>query len=377
VEKGIWYIICFMMVCISTAYASDRAILKKPHTKRLKITFNGETISAYYCVLDARTSGQKALDKERGSPEGDVFVFFQGHAQRPTDLYKFTSMLAMKSLSGIVIVPVCDTPYGDDIKWCGDRAKDVMLMEAVRYILHGMGIVIDGYRPITGMDVFVDGTDMKGLLPGKDDIHTKLIALGWSHGGILARRFAHAYPGAVTSLAQMCPAGYEHWGTARLLLRFNWECLRISALVFRGHAKDVLGAGFGITRGIVGDFLRSIPSAFVHLQPSKLLRAGRDIKECTLYLDDSNADLPGIENVLVIFGADDTCMDVRKQARIKDVNAPKDEEIKAFWKKFYPEELSRGAGLCLRILPGTHLGPGTHTELYLDAVLDGVDKPGV
>jgi hypothetical protein len=64
------------------------------------------------------------------------------------------------SRSGIVIVPVCDTPYGKDKDWRGDRGKDVVLMAIVRHVLQKEGIVIDGYKPLTDMTVAIEGEEI-------------------------------------------------------------------------------------------------------------------------------------------------------------------------------------------------------------------------
>ncbi|MEA2102917.1 MAG: hypothetical protein U9P80_10170 [Thermodesulfobacteriota bacterium] len=373
----LYYIMSFLVIlCLScpvSLSADERAVPDKPDTIRIKITFNNETIHGLYNVIDVRTDVEKTHDQNEGRLKGEALVFFTGHAQRPADAYKFANRLAMLSRSGVVIVPVCDTPYGKNKAWRGDRGKDVILMEMVRYILAAKDIAVRDYTPLTAMDVIIRGKIKVSGNPFCQSIETGLSAVGWSHGCILSRRFAHAYPDTVTGMAQMCPAGYEHWGSPRMLTNFAWESLGISTLGFRGHFMDVVVAGWGITKGITGDFCRSIPLAIVHLQPSKMCRTCRDISECTRYCDDTILPINKIDNIIVIFGQDDSCMDAGEQAAINDIKEPTPTEIKAFWERFYPSALVSNAGLTFRILPGSHLAPITHNELYARTVLEGLE----
>ncbi|MEA3223294.1 MAG: alpha/beta hydrolase [Thermodesulfobacteriota bacterium] len=357
-------------------FAADGSVLDKPKMKSLNVGFNGETIKSFYTVIDARSPRQRAADKKRGHLAGDVVVFFQGHGQRPTDAYKFTSKLALKSKSGIVIIPVSDTPYGKDKNWRGDRGKDVILMEVVRYLLYEKGIYVDGYRPVSDMPAYVNDKDMLKNM-SHEGIHTRLSAVGWSHGGILARRFAHTYPEATIGLAHVCPAGYAQRGVLRLVLGFGWESIHTSTLSLKGYAGDVFKAGWGITRGVTGDFIRAVPSAAIHLQPSKLCRPFRDIKDCTLYCDDTNLPVPDIDNLVVIFGDRDSCMDVRKQAGISDPHEPSEAEVERFWSRFYPSAVSNRARLTFKVLPGMHLAPVIYSDIYSSAVLEGLNQPAV
>jgi hypothetical protein len=75
------------------------------------------------------------------------------------DAYKFSSKLALQSRSGIVVIRVCDTPYGTDKTWRGNRGKDVILMEMIRGLLATKGISIDGYHPLTDMPVVLKGIE--------------------------------------------------------------------------------------------------------------------------------------------------------------------------------------------------------------------------
>lgn len=354
-----------------SSHAAERQVKEMPETRCLKVTFNGETINAFYVIIDARTPKEKETAGKHGQPGGAVLVFFQGHGQHPADAYKFTAKLARMSRSGIVIVPVCDTPYGKDEDWRGDRGKDVVLMAIVRHVLQKEGIVIDGYKPLTDMTVAIEGEE---ITPQMSDVKAKLAAIGWSHGAILARRCAHYYPEAVVGLGHVCPAGYKQWaGSVHLAGRFAWEGLHIGTLLFRGNAGDTLSCGWGLTKGMVGDFCRSIPDGIGALQPLKFGRSCRDVRECTLYCDDSNLPLPGIGNIVVIFGLDDTCMYPRDYG-IKNPENPTQEEGEVFWMKYYPGAIADGARRTFKVLPGTHIGPVSHREMYAREVLVGLDQ---
>lgn len=353
-------------------WSAARTVPSRPDTHSLSVTFNGETITASYVLIDARTTAEKEADTAHGRLKGSVIVFFQGHAQRPADAYKFTAALASQSRAGIVIIPVCDTPYGTDATWRGDQGKDVVLMQIVRAVLGNHGISIDGYHPLTNKPVEIHGLEDPSTTEGS--VVARLSAVGWSHGAILARRFAYAYAASITGLGHVCPAGYQHWtSSAQLAGRFAWEGMRIGTLVFQGHAGDALGCGWGLTKGLVGDFSRSVPSAVCDLQPSKLGRSCRDIQDCMLYCDDTNFPLPGIQHIVVIFGRDDTCMDPQDYGLSKaETLAP--EETAVFWKTYYPASSASGAHLTLKVLPGTHIGPVSHTTLFAPAILRGLDE---
>ena len=226
--------------------ASERSVPSSPEVETLSLGFNDETIKGFCLFIDARTGEEKAADTMRGYPAGPVIVFFQGHAQRPDDAYEFTSRLALLSRSGMVIIPVCDTPYGAKSSFHGDKGKDVILMEMVRFMLAREGIAVSGFVPVTSMPVTVNGLNMA---PENDNTGTRIVSIGWSHGGILARRFAHAYPSSVCSLGQVCPAGYEHWGPWGLTGRFALESVRITTKM-SGHARADFGFCLGIHQGI-------------------------------------------------------------------------------------------------------------------------------
>lgn len=223
----------------------ERHVPSKPDMKKFKATFNGETITGNYLLLDARSPGEKAFDKDGGCLKGPIIVFFQGHGQRPKDCYEFTKALALKSLSGICIVPTCDTPFGDDQAWRGDRGKMVILMAAIRHFLDECGVSVEGFRPITEMPSLINGFT---LTPKPDNIPGELCSIGWSHGGILAREFASKYPSAVIGLATVCSGGYKQWNNpGHLLLRFALEAV----LSFKSgqrnnpYSKDSTGITYG------------------------------------------------------------------------------------------------------------------------------------
>jgi len=370
-RKIILGVIMALALLPDTGFGYQRALPPKAEVKKLEVTFNSETINAYYLMIDARTKEEKEADKARGELGGAVIVFFQGHGQRPKDCYNFTALLGVQSKSGIVIVPVCDTPYGKDTTFRGDSGKMVILMDIIRYLLNENGISIDGYSPVTDMEIKING---KPVISNPDNIMTKICPVGWSHGGILAREFAHNYPGAATGMAAICSAGYKKWCcTCHLMARFAWEGLHIGTLTFSRHASEALGAGWGLACGVTGDAARSVPDSFSSCQPSKLGRSCRDIKDCTRYLDDTNAAITDIKKITVIFGRSDTCMDARDYG-IKDLDNPSAQDVQKFWETYYPSNVANGSKLTFMILPGMHVGPATNSDVYAEAVLEGIDQ---
>lgn len=353
------------------ALSAQRTLPERPRTESLKVSFNAERISGYVLVIDVRTHQEQERDRIRGELAGPAIVFFEGHAQRPSDAYAFTSSLAMMSKSGMVIVPVCDTPYGKDASLRGDAGKDVILMEMVRWVLVSRGIGVKGYEPRVENEVLINNARIDTIHGG---ISAGLLPVGWSHGAILARRFAHAYPGSVGHLAQVCPAGYEHWSPAGLTLRFMGESLRITRLTLKGHARDTLGSAWGFTRGISGDFFRSIPAALMSLRPAAVLRVGRDIRDCSAYCDSSSLGAEGLERVVVIFGDDDTCMDIRRIMGLSSSGEITALQESVFRETFFGDVAGPDAALVLRVLPGTHLAPVTHSALYARTVLEGLGQ---
>ena len=370
-RKFILGVIMSLALFPETGFAYQRVLPPEVEMNKLSVTFNGETINAYYLMLDSRIKEEKEADKSRGELGGAAFAFFQGHGQRPKDCYNFTEILGILSKSGIVVVPVCDTPYGKDPAWRGDKGKMVILMAMIRYLFNEYGVSVDGYNPLTDMEIKING---KPVISNPENIKAKLCSVGWSHGGILAREFAHNYPDAVTGLSTVCAAGYKKWCcTGHLLARFSWEGLHIGTLTFSKYAPEALGAAWGITCGVTGDVARSIPDSISSCQISKLGRSCRDIKDCTRYLDDTDAAVADVKKIIVIFGRSDTCMDPEEYG-IKDLDNPSAGDVEKFWKTYYPANIANGSNLTFKILPGMHVGPATHSDLYAEAVLEGLDQ---
>ena len=352
--------------------ALKRPFLFKPITRDLSIGFNREKIKGFYNIIDARSSSERAADKERGHLAGSAIVFLTGHAQRPADACKFSNDLARRSRSGIVIVPVCDTPYGKDPEWHGDRGKDVVLMEMVRHLLLRQTIFVEGVKPLTDMQVTINGN-----LPaarGKG-INTGLAVVGWSHGGLLARRMTSAYPDAVNGIGQVCPAGYAklRHGSLSLLTNFLSEPFRVTAKLLSKQAPDVIGSGFGVLKGLTGDAVRGVGSAVMDAEPARMLRSVKDIRDAGLYCDDASLPLKGIEYIIVIFAQNDSVIDPL-QTGIKDPTDPSEEDIRNFWERFYPGLLQQDIVRTLRFLKGDHIAPISFHDLYATVVLEGMGQ---
>jgi hypothetical protein len=345
--------------------ASERSVPPKAEVETLSLVFNDETIKGFCLLIDARSGEEKTADSLRGYPAGPVIVFFQGHAQRPDDAYEFTSRLALLSRSGVVIIPVCDTPYGAKSAFHGDRGKDVILMEMVRFMLARKGMCVWGFVPASTMPVTVNRVN---IAPQNDNIGTRIAAVGWSHGGVLARRFAHAYPESVRSLGQVCPAGYEHWGPWGITGRFALESVRISTRM-SGHAAQTFRSAWGFTKGFIGDFFRSITAASADLHPAKLLRIFKDIRDCSSYCDSTAYAASHLEHIAVIFGRDDSCMSIRRQLGINDPDNITEDDLKRLRETFFSDIKDNPGRLALRVLPGTHLAPVIFHELYSRTVL--------
>ncbi len=339
--------------------------------KKFKATFNGETIRGNYVLLDARSPEEKAADKAGGSLKGPVMVFFQGHDQRPKDCYEFTKLLALKSFLGICIVPTCDTPYGDDPVWRGDRGKMVVLMTAIRGLLDESGISIKGFSPITGMQSLINGQTFSTK---PDNIAAKICSIGWSHGGILAREFAANYPGAVIGLATVCAAGYKKWrNPGHLLVRFTLEAINSGVQTLIGKSPSAIGSAWGLTCGLSGDLSRSVTGGLLSGKPSKLARIYKDISDCARLLDESVAPVGGLENITVIFARNDSCIAAGDYG-IGDLDNPSDNDIESFWKRYYPSNADNGTILKFMILPGMHTAPATHSRLFAETVLSALGE---
>ncbi len=368
-DAKIFLPMAFAALVSPSGHADERSIPSRPSgTECLKIAFNGESLHAYYLLLDARGASEQREDRNAGRLKGPAVVFFQGHAQRPSDAYAFTSKLALLSRSGIVVVPVCDTPYGSEEAWRGDNGKDVVLMDIVRQALSLHGIRVKGYSPLAGKEVRTAGREIdERTCPVEAD----LVAVGWSHGGILARRFAHAYPDSVSGLGQVCPAGYEEQGPLHLAGRFALESLRISKITASaGHAGETLRSAWGFTKGFVGDFARSLPGAAAHAHPAKAFRVARDIADCSLSIDSTSFGLGRIGVIAVIFGENDTCMNPKRILKLSDLRTIPEDVREGFRQRYFADVTSAGTSLYLDVLPGTHLAPVTHSDLYAATLLD-------
>ncbi len=363
--------VSLVLMIPSAALAGQREVHTDPVVRAVKVGFNHERLSAWYLIIDARSEDERKRNREDGSLPGPVLVFFHGHAQRPDDAFPFTSILARKSRAGIVIIPVCDTPYGRDEDWRGDRGKDVILMEMVRHALLSLEIRVTGFIPLNEEPVMINGSLVND---GQCSISADLVSIGWSHGGILARRSAHAYPGSVISLGQVCPAGYERMSPLGLTGRFAWESLRMSKLTATGHAGDTLKSAWGFIKGMAGDFFRSFPDAVMSVHPAKVFRTCRDVKECSLYCDGLNLRLDRPEYVKVIFGEDDTCMSPQRILGTDKLDELPEETVNRFRATYFSDVLSGGTILDLEVLPGTHLAPLTHNELYATTLLRGLGQ---
>jgi hypothetical protein len=345
--------------------ASERSVPPKAAVETLSLVFNDETIKGFCLLIDTRSGEEKTADYLRGYPAGPVIVFFHGHAQRPDDAYEFTCRLALLSRSGVVVIPVCDTPYGVKSAFRGDRGKEVILMEMVRFMLAQIDMSVTGFVPDTSMPVSVNGVN---IAPQSDNKGTRIAAIGWSHGGVLARRFAHAYPESVRSMGQVCPAGYEHWGPWGITGRFVLECVRIS-MRMRGHAAQTFRSAWGFTKGFTGDFFRSITAASANLHPAKILRIFRDVRDCSRYCDSTAYAASHLEHIAVIFGRDDSCMSIRRQLGINDPDNITEDDLIRFRKTFFLDISDNPGQLTFRVLPGTHLAPVIFHELYARTVL--------
>jgi len=359
--------------------ATGRIIPSLPEVEAFTIEFNGDSIKGFCLVLDFRTDEEKKADLENKSTAGDVIIFIHGHAQRPDDGYALTSKLTAWSKSGIVIIPVCDTPYGKKIEWRGDMGKDVILMEIARYELAKLQISVKNFKAVTDMPVRIDG--QKLTEPASGSIQTELALVGWSHGALLARRMAYAYSGSVNSITQMTPAGFTYWGgeyctgPACLASNFQMESACIGLGVFRGEFSHITDAGWGVTKGLFGDTGRSCSSCISgNFSFFKPFRGYTDVRGCALYADDSLFPLPDIRYITVIFAVDDSLFEYADHGGIKDpVNVTR-EESERFFEKFYPASVKSGAKCTLATLPGNHIGPIVHSDLFAEMTLTTIGQ---
>jgi len=354
--------IFILLLCLPCYVYAQRNLPGKPIVHSVTIEFNDEIIKGYFLLIDARTNEEKSQNMQKLALDGSVIVFLQGHAQRPDDAYKFTSQLAINSKSGIVVVPVCDTPYGTDPALRGDNGKMKILMELIRYALKYCNIDIANYSPdsiikINGNQVPYD----------KNKILTTLTAVGWSHGALLARKISSKY-GSIKNLVQICPAGYIDWSkygcmsNCCVVSAFYWESLRISTGIFKGNGNDILSAGWGITKGITGDSCRSCSTCInSNYNIFVLFRGYKDLSDVTDYETGNNYPIHNVSSITVIFGEDDSLFNANKILNSKNsVNA---EIMEKFFLTYYPEA-GKNTKLHLFILPGNHLGPVLNYKDY-------------
>ncbi len=337
------------------------------------IRFNGDWLKAYYKFFDARSDDEKKENKSAGKLSGAAIIFFHGHAQRPDNADEFITRLTRDSKSGVLLIPVCDTPYGSDPAWRGDAGKDIILMEVSRRVFGKHGITIQNYSiPPVAPKLVIEDAD---AIPIHNEIATSILAAGYSHGAILARRFASKYPASVESLVHICPAGYIQWGEnsclagPRIFARFSWESMRISTGYFSGEGMEVTSAGWGIARGVGGDCLRSAGScAFGGFNPLKAGRPLRDIKDCATYLDDTNFPVGHLKSITVLFGENDSLFPYRAVG-IANPKSVVPEEASRFFEKFYPSAMKNGSILSLKVLPGNHIGLQIYPDDYVATAL--------
>lgn len=376
--KKIFFMFLFFTYLLSGLGFTENNIKKrevqvKPNVQNVDIEFNGEYLKGYLFIIDARTDEEKLKNFNERNANGSVFIFFQGHAQRADDAYKFTKELALKSKSGITIVPLCDTPYGKNKDLRGDNGKEIILFYLIKYALKSLNMNVD--EEIQCKDIKIDG---KSFVDLTNSIKVKLTAIGWSHGGLLARRMASSYT-SFENLIQICPAGFTQWpdnscqASCCVLSSFNWESLRIGfSETFKGHFCDVMGAGWGITKGLTGDTVRSCNSCiYGNFNILKIFRPYKDIADVTLYADDNNFPVVNKKHILVIFGEDDSLFDDEKLLKY-DKNS---EIIKEqFFSKYYEKSVISNTKLDVRILPGKHIGPITHYDIYVDSIVTFLDE---
>ena len=174
-------LIVLFIVFIFPAYAfAQRQVDKKPVVHTVTIEFNGETIKGFYCFIDARSNEEKSSNVQNKALHESVILFLQGHAQRADDAYKFTSQMALTSKSGIVVVVVCDTPYGKDSQYRGDAGKEIVVMAIAQHALTLHGINVIDAEQLSGL-VTING---KTVLPSQGGIPATITVVGWSHGVI-------------------------------------------------------------------------------------------------------------------------------------------------------------------------------------------------
>lgn len=370
-------IFILIIICLIPLTAlAKRAVPTKSIVQSVTIAFNGEKIKGFYCLIDARSDEEKNLNLKNQKLNGSVIAFIQGHAQRPDDAYAFSSQLALQSKSGIVIVPVCDTPYGKDATLRGDNGKDVILYAMIKYALMYLNVGIDSSE-IKDVLITINGNDL-AKLHQDNYISSSLTVIGWSHGALIARRLASKYS-AIKNLVQICPAGFSDWpntsclGTCCIVSAFSWEGMRISTEIFKGHAREVFKASFGITKGLFGDSYRSCGSClYGNVTVCKAFRAYKDINDATIFGTDDNFPIKKLSAIVVIFGKDDSLFKYEKIVRYNTTESPK--HVEQFWTRFYPEAVANNIRLNMFILPGKHIAPAIYSQEYAFYALHYTDE---
>lgn len=374
-------LLCRAGLCapLHASSAQMRHLPNSPVTITMNVRFNGEPISAAALLLDARSRDERMHDMKTGKTSGCAIVFIQGHEQRPWGGYAFLKKLALMSKSGIVVVPVCDTPYGTDPELRGDRGRETVLMAMTAHLLAEAGVRIIGYSGPKDITILQKGCLAKP--ENKSYVQTELALFGWSHGGLLARRIASSHGRSVRKLAQAAPAGYGKWGNSAfsasccLSLNFAGESARAACGVFTGQAGPLFNAAGSMLAGQAGDDLRSCSSClFGNLNFLKLFRSLRNIRDCTVQATSSNFPVSKLTRIAVFFGLDDSLFDPESQTGIRSPGSVKLEEAEAFFALFYSGAVASGCRCSLRVLPGNHLGLIVHSRLWAGSMLREVGE---
>ncbi|MBF0103657.1 MAG: hypothetical protein HQK77_22385 [Desulfobacterales bacterium] len=377
-----WILILLIVVLIAYGlkiFAEKNGLLPKLPIERLHIHFNGEPIIGHCLIWDMRSETQRHENKIHQHLDGDIVVFFHGHAQRANDGSHFTKTLCQKSKSRILILPLVYTPFGKEEKWRGDAGKMIILMAIVRYGLKKMGLRVEGFEPVSDLPVYINGIQVVNE-DNPECIPAKLMVVGWSHGAALARLFAHHYSKSVSYIVQMSPSGFESWGSpqlrgAYLFIGFIIEVILISLTMFKGSFKPALGAGFAILKGTAGDFIGSLYSNFFgNFHWGKFFRSYLDMDQCAITYDDDSAPVPQLKHIVVLYGKNDTLFEPEKAFPFKNIHNLTQEEVNQFWMRYYPSALTTGASLTFKVLSGNHMGPLVYEEEYINAALSGINS---
>ncbi|MCP4133418.1 MAG: hypothetical protein GY754_20790 [bacterium] len=376
------FLLLLLLAVPIAGYAQTRTTPESMKLNVITIRFNDDYLKGCYLLIDSRTPEEKKRNLAEGKLDGPVILFLHGHCQRADDHYSFTSTMAKRSKSGIVMIPVSATPMGRDEKLRGDNGKEIILMEITRQVLAKNGMRIEGYKPLTDLPVTIEE---KKKRKKKSDIETgsenpipvNFAVVGWSHGGVLARRIANKYPETTVAMAQTQPAGYEDWnGFLGISTGFNWECTRIGFHgATRGHPKQVVEAGCGVAKGTFGDLYGSCSSClFGNFSLLKPFRFARDGGDCGDYQDDNNYPVAHLKHITVIFGEEDSLFEYKNTGLKRSNKKITKETQAAFVKKYYPGAAKNGAQFSLKVLPGNHIGLFVHPDKYIPGILGGIGQ---